>query len=71
MALTRETQFTDLAAYTYYINNVSSITNTCENNRKAEYKKQNTKGGQLPGACAYSWSTEYNKTVALKYTLCP
>jgi len=35
-----------LAAYTYYINNnVSSVTNTHKNNRKAKYKKQNTKKG--------------------------
>ena len=31
------------------INNVSSITDTRKNIRKAKYKKQNTKGGQLPG----------------------
>ena len=41
---------TDLAAYTYYINNnVSSITNTRKNNRKAKCKKQNTKGGAVTG----------------------
>jgi len=44
--VTRETsKFTDLAAYTCYINNVSSITNIRKNNKKAKYKKQNTKRG--------------------------